>query len=144
MAGQVREQCPGVRLRDPLQRHLVREGLASQVRQVIGDHLTFGELDVAVAHDDEQRRVRRRADDMSQEQQRRLIGPVQIIDDQQGRRSGRDPRQQQRDRLEQPVALRLRVAHRWQRPVPSSAEQGGEQSREVLLEAVQALVEHRG
>ena len=67
VAGQVREQCPGVRLRDPLQRHLVREGFASEVGQVIGDHLTLGELDVAVAHDDEQRRVRRRADDMSQE-----------------------------------------------------------------------------
>ena len=141
MTGQVREQGPGVRLRDPLERHLVREGLASQVRQVIRNHITVGELDVAVAHDDEQRRVRRRPDDMSQEQQRGLVCPVQIIDHQQCGRSRGDPGQQRCDRLEQPVALGLRVAHRRQRSFRGAAEETAT-SGEVLLEALQALVEH--
>ena len=113
VTGHVREQRPGFRLGEPRERQLVREGLASQVREEVGNLITVWELDIAVAHDDEQGRVRRRAHDMSQQQHGGPVCPVQVVEHEKGRGTRGDTGHERCDRLEQPIALGLRVAHRW-------------------------------
>ena len=144
MAGDAAEQGRGIVLGEPPEHELLGERLPSQIRHEIGSFVVLSEIGIAVAHDDEEGGVGCRAHDVPQQQERRSVRPVQVVDHQQGRACGRDPREQGGDRLEQAVPLRLLVADRRQRAFGDPAEQLGEQTREVLLEPVQALVQRGG
>jgi hypothetical protein len=64
-----------------------------------------GRVDLAEGPDDHQPAPAQRAQDVAQERQRRLVGPVEVVDQEQHRPRRGQPPQDRRDRFEQPVAV---------------------------------------
>ena len=83
------------------------------------------ELALAVGADDEQRGGPRRADEVREEEQRALVGPVQVVEREHGRRAGA---QRGVDGLEEAPARALRVVARggasWSHASPSASTNG--------------------
>ncbi len=73
-------------------------------------------------------------DHMLQQQQCRLVGPVQIIDHEQSRSIGSALAQPRLDRPEQPVALGVWLVAKWWRQVGNEIPQVGHQPVEVARE----------
>ncbi len=88
---------------------------AAQLRKRFGERVLVADLDRPVGAEDHQRRVLRRAREVAKQQQARLVGPVQVVQEQHQRAKVRGVGQQRGDRLEQAEALLLGAEAR--RPV---------------------------
>ena len=67
-------------LRESSQQHSLVKPLASQFREHCGERVTPVEFDVAIRADHDQSAALDAAREMLQEQQRRLVGPVQVVE----------------------------------------------------------------
>ncbi len=120
---------------EPGERDALVEPLAAEVAERGGERMGARELALAVGADDEQRGGPRRADEVREEQQRALVGPVEVVEREHGRRAGA---QRGVDGLEEAPARALRVVARDRRVVePRVAERLDERlvGRDRLLEA---------
>ena len=99
------------------------------------------EFDIAVTPDDEQSRVRCGTEKMAQEEERRFVGPVQVVEDHQRRLYCSHPRDQGSDRLEKAVALGFGISSNG--ALRHAAMQFRKHPNEILLEAMEALVQRR-
>ena len=97
------------------QQHPLDARLAPQVSQQLGERMRAREIGLAVGAEQEQRRRPRRAREMAQQDQRRLVGPVQIVEQDQHEGAARGVREQRIDGLEEAPALRLGVEGRGRR-----------------------------
>jgi hypothetical protein len=68
---------------------------------------------------------------VAEQQQRRAVGPLEVVEHEQHRRRTRQVGEQPDDRLEQPVALGLGLVLRWRRKVRDAPAQLGNQPREL-------------
>ena len=89
--------------------------LAPQLAQHFGERMAPVEVDVAVGADDEQAAAGQPPGEVLQQQQARLVGPVDVVEDEQQRGGLRGVDQKRGDRLEQPVAFGFRLL-RWRPP----------------------------
>ena len=104
------EKPAALLLGQPAERHPLDVRYAPQVGQQVCECTVSLGVDVAIAHEDQERAARRIADDVPEQEQRRLGRPVQVVEDEKRRLSGCDARQQHRDGLEEPATLGLGVA----------------------------------
>ncbi len=79
----------------------------AQLAQHPGQRVVAAELDVAVGADDQQARGADLAGHVLEQQQRGLVGPVQVVEEQDHRAVARGRDQEARDRVEQPEARLL-------------------------------------
>ncbi len=120
---------------EPGERDALVEPLAAEVAERGGERMGARELALAVGADDEQRGGPRRADEVREEEQRALVGPVEVVEREHGRSAGA---QRGVDGLEEAPARALRVVARGRRVVqPCVAERLDERlvGRDRLLEA---------
>ena len=66
---------------EPAQRHPAYSLDAEQLAERLGQRVVAPELDVAIGADQQEAAVCQAPSDKSQQQQRRLVGPVQIVED---------------------------------------------------------------
>ena len=86
------------------QPHAVERAVALQLGERAGQRAVAAELGVAVGAEDEQWRRPPRAQKEAGEQQRPVVGPVEVVDHQQQSALGGEPGERRVDRVEQPVA----------------------------------------
>ena len=84
-----------------------------------------------VGAEDPQPRGLGRARQMAQQQQRRAVGPVQVVEHEQQRAAGRDLAEQPGDGLEQAVAVGLRIAGLGRPELGQPAAELGDQPRQL-------------
>ena len=105
--------------------------------------IVVARFDVAVANDDQQCDARCGTNEVAEEEDRRLVRPVQVIDDENRRPSCGDTGEQRRDRLEEPITLGFGVAGDGARRRTKSSRELGEDARQIVFQTVQALVQRR-
>ncbi len=137
-----RDERVDVALPEAVERDAPHEAVAAQVGQQRAERRRRL---VRPGRGEDQHRPERGAREVAQQQQRRAVGPVQVVEHQEHGLPGRRARQQRCRRLEQAVALASRVARRGRaerrQPVglvgDEAAELGGErQGAQLLARAV--------
>ena len=103
----VGHECPRRVLVEAVEHEAVLAVLAAQARVYVRERMLGPDLDVAQRPDDEDARELGVPKQVAQQQQRRLVGPVQVVEDEQHRCPPAGGVQQRRHRLEQPVAQRV-------------------------------------
>ncbi len=98
--------------RQPADLNPFRGAVPLDVGLDLRERMPPGHLAVPVSGEQQQRGRRRDNRQMLQEKQSRLVGPLQVVQDDENGMRGRHIRQQRRDRLEEPVATSLRVLPR--------------------------------
>ena len=91
---------PGVRgdqradaaLVQAVERDALEQPVAAQVGEQLGERVVGADLGLAVGADDQQRRLVRRPHHVPQQVQRRAVGPVQVVEDEQRAARARTPR----------------------------------------------------
>ena len=141
VTGEAREQLAALDLGEPTQGNAGHERLAAQVGEQIGQRMVAAEPDVSVADHDEQPGVCGRAHEVPQQEHRRLVGPVQVVEHEHRGPGGGDPGDQRGDGLEEAVPLGLGIGGRGRRRFGHAAEELRERAGQVLLQAVQPLVQ---
>ena len=93
----------------------LREPAAAEVFDRARERTPHLELDVTVGAEDQDRQLGQPVGHVLEQQQRRLIGPVKVVEDDQQRSDLCRPRQEVADRVEQvaPFLLRRQVHRRW-------------------------------
>ena len=91
------------------QRDALDAGLAVERHQDVGEHVLVRHVGVAVGHDDERAHRCLGADDVLEEEERRLVGPVQVVEDEHHGRELGCARQEVHDRVVQEVTLGVRL-----------------------------------
>ena len=97
---------------EALERHPLVQAVAPQVGQELDQRVPGGDVHVPVGPQDEQRGLVLRAHNVPQELERRSIGPVEVVEDEQHRGPVTGFGQQRGDRLEHQVAARLGIVRR--------------------------------
>jgi hypothetical protein len=108
----VADEDGGLGLAEPRERDPLHDLLAAEVGQQPHGRAAEVGLGVAQGHQHQQRRAVQAADDMTEQQQRRLPGPLEVLDHEQQRPRRRRLPEQPGDRLEQPVAAVLALPGR--------------------------------
>ena len=124
------DQGSDVRLAEPF------EGLADAVRVRAATRRSplrgpgAGQSGRSERTEQHQRRALGRPDDVAQQQEARVVGPVQIVEHQDRRPGERRRREQPRDRLEQADSLAFGLARR--RPLDRLVAELGREQRQLL------------
>ena len=108
----------GVRADEGANTNLIHAGhqhpIDDPVSPKVGDQFRQGmrtvQLSLAIGSEEEQAGLPMGADDVFQQQKRRLVRPVEVVEDKHERVRLRGLGEQQRDTLEKAVAFRLRFA----------------------------------
>ena len=129
-AGAHPDELDGLLLGETPDLDLRHESLAAKLRERVGEAVGAG-LGRAVGAEHEHAPVVRRPRDVAQQQQRRAIRPLQIVEHEQHRRLGRHLAEQPDDGLEQPVALGLRLRLERRRQVGRAPAQLRNEPREL-------------
>ena len=103
VGAELADQLGRVGLVEPAQLDRLEVLLAAELDEDVRERV--GPLGVAEAGDDEHRLVLGRADELAHHQQRRLVGPVQVVEHEHDRLRAGDVGQHLRGGVEQPVAL---------------------------------------
>ncbi len=104
LAAQCLEHVTHAGLGQTPQGDLVRQSLARERLEGLGEWSRHVEVDIPVGPNDEQRQL----GDVLQQQERRVVGPVQVVDQQDLRRHARAPLDEVAEAVEQVAALLLR------------------------------------
>ena len=107
LPGATRDQLGDLGLAESRQRKPLHRPRAAQLRERFGERVLLADLDRPVGAEDHQRRALGRACEVAKQQQARLVGPVQVVQEQHQRAKMRGVGQQRGDRLEQAEALLL-------------------------------------
>ena len=137
----VAQQLTALFLRQASHRDACREGLATQVREIVGERMIGRKLNVSVAGDDEQPSVDGRPFEVTEKSQGGLVGPLQIVEDEHGRLRRRDGAEQRGERLEQPISRGFGIARARREELRNPAQQLGKEAGEVLLHSVEDLAQ---
>ena len=138
LAGAEPYQLSGVEFAQAADVELGREPVALQLGQRVAERVAAA-LGGAVRAQDQQPGRAGGSRQMAQEQKRRPVGPLEVVQHQQHGRRARQLGEQPEDRLEQPVALGLGLVQGRRREVGGAPAQLGDQPRQ--LRAV--LARHR-
>ncbi len=140
-SGDARRELGGLVGTHAAQLDAVDVDVAAEVGAEIGELVGTRGGAVAVSPHDHEWRPGGGAHHVPQQQQRRPVRPVEVVEHDQGRLSGRDPGDEHRHRLEEPVAIGLRVLRRPQRDAGQTRQQLRERARELGFQSVDALAE---
>ena len=138
------DELGGLGLAEPPEVELGGEAVPAQLAERVRERVPA--LGRPVRADDQQARRVRGASEMAQQQQRRPVGPLEVVEHEQHRRRPRELDEQPHHRLEQPVALGLGlVLWRW-RKIGGAPAQLGDQPRELrpVLARARPQVGERG
>jgi hypothetical protein len=104
------EELDHLVLRQALKDDAFDAGLPDEIHERRRKWLVDVEVDVAIGADDQQWHSREPPHDVEEQLHRRLVRPLQVIDDEEDRRPLGGRREQRRHALEEPVPVGLRVA----------------------------------
>ena len=144
VAGGVGEELLHSRRIEPAQHQPLDARLATQVGQDLGERMCSIEVGVPIRRHDQDVHRGWRAQEVTEQEQGRLARPVQVVEHEQHRCTRSEVAEQLGHRLEQAMALRLRVvAQPWLQPGDAQREVGDE--REQLASPVaKEVAQHLG
>ncbi len=123
MTGQAVDQAVHVGFIKAAQRQARHALLATQVGEHLGERVRARQLAFPIGADHAERRTVRGAHDVTEHEQCRFVGPMQIVEHEQHRVSRGGLREKCTDRFEQPVPLSFRIHRRRGRKTGYSPEQ---------------------
>ncbi len=131
VAGELLDQVDDVALAEPAQGQARHARLPEEVAEELAPGVVGGDVGVAVGPEDHQPAPGRRADQVPEQEQRRPVGPVQVVEDHEHRTVLGRGREQRLHGREQPVAVGVGIGRRRRRPGGDPLVQAGHQAREL-------------
>ena len=134
VTGDVRHEAGDLVLVEALEVEAVDAGLAPEVAEHVRERMAAVEVGVAVRAEEEHAHRRRRPEQVTEQDERRLVGPVQVVEHEHHGRRGRDLGEQVGDRVEQPEALGLGVGHHRLGEAGDATREVGDDAHELAAE----------
>jgi hypothetical protein len=132
-----------LRLRQTSQRYPLDSVLAAQVCKQLGEWMPASDVRLPVGADEEQPNRGRGPHDVAHQLQRRLVRPVQVVEDEHDRRLRRGGLEQAGDRPEEQVALGLRITLARSRQLGHACLEPWHQPSQLAAVAADVRAQHR-